>query len=216
MQYTAFPSMHVSGLRVLSTILVCITMVMVLYGGCTQANRQVSSPYPDAIQSPGTTISLFPAAADNGLTIRVGLLARGDVLPDVYTCKGTGDSPPISWSGAPVGTKSLVLILEDPDAPAGTFTHWLLYNIPLESGELTQAQPRTKVLSNGAQQGESSSGERGYYPPCPPPGSTHRYIFRMYALDWYPALPAAGRNAIEQALENHTLGTAEFATTFGR
>ena len=126
------------------------------------------------------------------------------------------ESPQVSWSGIPAGTKSLVLILEDPDAPSGIFTHWLVYNIPPRDGEFAQGQANAKVLSNGAQQGESSNGFRGYYPPCPPLGSTHRYIFRLYALDLYIALPTADRAAIDQALAGQTIAKTEFITTFSR
>jgi hypothetical protein len=125
-------------------------------------------------------------------------------------------SPQVSWSGIPAGTKSLVLILEDPDATTGTFTHWLVFNIPPTSGELAQGQSNEKVLSNEAQQGESSNGQRGYYPPCPPPGSTDRYIFHLYALDTYFALPTADRSAIDQAMSGHMLAKTEFTTTFTR
>jgi Raf kinase inhibitor-like YbhB/YbcL family protein len=147
----------------------------------------------------------------------VDSLSPGAALPDVYTCKGAGESPKVSWSGIPDGTKSLVLIVDDPDAPAGTFTHWLVYNIPPRSGELAQGQPNVKVLSDEAQQGESSTGERGYKPPCPPPiGSTHRYIFHLYALDLYLPLPTADRAAIDQAMAGHILAKTEFTTTFRR
>jgi hypothetical protein len=123
----------------------------------------------------------------------VDILIPGAALPDVYTCKGAGESPKVSRRGIPDGTKSLVIILDDPDAPTGTFTHWLVYNIPPGSGELAQGRPNDKVLSNDAQQGESSTGSRGYFPPCPPIGSTHRYIFHLYALDLYLPLPSADR-----------------------
>jgi Raf kinase inhibitor-like YbhB/YbcL family protein len=146
----------------------------------------------------------------------VDTLSTGAALPDVYTCKGAGESPEVAWSGIPAGTKSLVLILDDPDAPAGTFTHWLVYNIPPGCGDLAQGQPNVKVLSNDAQQGESSTGSRGYFPPCPPIGSTHRYIFHLYAADIYLALPTADRAAIDEALNGHTLAKTEFTTTFKR
>jgi Raf kinase inhibitor-like YbhB/YbcL family protein len=117
---------------------------------------------------------------------------------------------------ATAGTKSLVLIVHEPDATSGTFTHWLVYNIPPGSGELAQGQSNAKVLSNEAQQGESSTGFRGYYPPCPPIGSTHRYIFRLYAVDIYLVLPTADREAIDRALNGHTLTKTEFTATFKR
>jgi Raf kinase inhibitor-like YbhB/YbcL family protein len=146
----------------------------------------------------------------------VDSLSTGAALPDVYTCNGTGDSPQVSWSGIPPEAKSLVLIVDDPDAPVGTLTHWLVYNIPPGSGELAQGQPSLKVLSNNAQQGESSTGSRGYFPPCPPIGSTHHYIFRLYAVDMDITQPTADRASIDWALTGHTIARTEFTTTFKR
>jgi len=157
-----------------------------------------------------------PAESSGTLILSVDSLSPGSALPEVYTCKGASESPAVSWSGIPAGTKSLVLILEDPDAPSGKFTHWLIYNIPPGSSKLAQGQPNAKVLSNEAQQGESSAGSRGYYPPCPPIGQTHRYIFHLSALDIYPDLPTADRAAIDEAMAGHTLAKTEFITTFRR
>jgi hypothetical protein len=146
----------------------------------------------------------------------VDALEPGASLPAIATCTGAGESPEVSWSTIPAGTKSLVLILDDPDAPGGTFTHWIVYNIPPTAGSLARAQPNQKVLDNGANVGENSGGSRGYYPPCPPVGSTHRYIFRLYAVDMDVTLPTAGRDAIDGALIGHTINHVEFVTRFGR
>ena len=143
-----------------------------------------ASPLQDPSQPAASGQQPVLSTTSSGtLSLGVGSLSPGSALPDVYTCKGASESPQVSWSGIPAGTKSLVLILEDPDAPTGVFTHWLVYNIPPRIRGVAQGQPNAKVLSNEAQQGESSTGQRGYYPPCPPPGSTHRYIFHLYALD---------------------------------
>jgi Raf kinase inhibitor-like YbhB/YbcL family protein len=150
------------------------------------------------------------------LTIRVDSLSKGAILPDIYTCKGSGISPPVSWDGIPPGTKSLVLILDDPDAPNGSFTHWIVFNIPPVNGELAQAQPNAKVLAIGAQQGDTSSGSRGYYPPCPPIGETHHYVFRLYAVDMDITQPTADRSSIEWALNGHTIENTEIVTIFKR
>jgi Raf kinase inhibitor-like YbhB/YbcL family protein len=150
------------------------------------------------------------------LTIRVDSLSKGAILPDIYTCKGSGISPPVSWDGIPPGTKSLVLILDDPDAPNGSFTHWIVFNIPPENGELAQAQPNAKVLVIGAQQGDTSTGSRGYYPPCPPIGETHHYVFRLYAVDMDITQPTADRSSIEWALNGHTIENTEIVTIFKR
>jgi Raf kinase inhibitor-like YbhB/YbcL family protein len=200
--------MHIRWFMLLAVIL----SVFVIFGGCSSI-----TPPPTAQSPSGSPQTAQSAASSGTLTLQVDSLSPGSVLPDVYTCKGTSASPPLSWSGIPAGAKSLVLILEDPDAPGGIYTHWLVYNIPPASGGLDQGQTNAKVLPNGAPQAESSNGFRGYIPPCPPAlGSTHRYIFRLYALDLYLALPTADRAKIDEALMSHTLAKTEFITTFKR
>jgi Raf kinase inhibitor-like YbhB/YbcL family protein len=148
--------------------------------------------------------------------LKVESLAPGSALPDLFSCKGASESPAVSWDGIPAGTKSLVLILEDPDAPSGTFTHWIVYNIPPNARSIPSGQTAQKVLANGAQQGQSSAGSRGYYPPCPPVGTTHRYLFRLYAVDMDITQPTADRDSINWALEGHTLAKTEFLTLLKR
>jgi Raf kinase inhibitor-like YbhB/YbcL family protein len=195
-----------------------ILSVFVIFGGCTSTTSPSTPQYPSGSPqlAPSGQQPVQSTALSGTLILNVDTLSTGAVLPDVYTCKGAGESPEVSWSNIPAGAKSLVLIFEDPDAPAGTFTHWLVYNIPPVSGELSQGQPHGKVLSNEGQQGESSAGSRGYYPPCPPVGSTHRYTFRVYALDMFLALPTADRAAIDQALAGHIIAKTEFTTMFKR
>ncbi len=195
---------------VLSAVSLCMLMVS---GGCTSITP-VSPQSPATL--PATEVPAPSLTPPGALAIRVDSLNKGSVLPDIYTCKGSGESPAVSWEGIPSGTKSLVLIFDDPDAPNGRFTHWIVFNIPPESRELTQAQPNTKVLANGAQQGKTSTGSRGYYPPCPPPGSTHRYIFRLYAVDMDITQPTADRDSIDWALNGHTLEKTEFSTIVNR
>lgn len=206
--------MHIRGFLLCALILAA----GVILGGCTTGTSppivQPSSVTTHLTQSDRQPVQ--SAGASGTLTLTVDSLSPGAPLPDLYTCKGAGESPRVSWSGIPEGTKSLALIVDDPDAPAGTFTHWLVYNIPPFPGELAQGQPKSKVLQNEAQQGESSTGFRGYYPPCPPIGSTHRYFFHLYAVDMYLALPTADRAAIDQVLAGHTIAKTEFITTFGR
>jgi Raf kinase inhibitor-like YbhB/YbcL family protein len=197
--------------------LVLLLSVFVFFGGCTSTTSPSPAQSPSGSSQPVQSGPQVQSAVSSGIfTLRVDLLSPGSVLPDVYTCKGTMASPQVGWSGIPDGTKSLVLILEDPDAPNGVYTHWIVYNIPPLDGELAQGQTNAKVLSNGAQQGEGSNGFRGYYPPCPSIGSTHRYIFRLYALDLYLTLPTADRAAIDQALASQTIAKTEFITTFTR
>jgi hypothetical protein len=194
-------------------ILTVIIIIVVLAGGCiSSAPSSPVSPAPSKPADQGASSTAPPGA----FSIRAASLVPGSVLPDVYTCKGTSESPEVTWDGVPSGTKSLALILDDPDAPGGRFTHWLVFNIPPDSRGLSRAQPNAKVLANGAQQGEHSGGSRGYYPPCPPIGSSHRYVFRLYAVDMDITQPTADRESIDWALTGHTLAQAEFTTTFKR
>ena len=194
-------------------ILAAFIIVVVLAGGCI-------SSAPSSPVSPAPSLSadkpLSSPATQGVFTIRAASLAPGSALPDVYTCKGLSESPEVTWDGVPPGTKSLALILDDPDAPDGRFTHWLVFNIPPDSRGIPRAQPNAKVLANGAQQGEHSGGSRGYYPPCPPIGSTHRYVFRLYAVDMDITQPTADRDSIDWALTGHTLAQTQFTTTFKR
>ena len=196
-----------------SVLLAVIIIVGVLAGGCTSSAP--SSPVSPSPSQPAEK-QASSTASPGSFTIRAASLTPGSVLPDVYTCKGASESPEVAWDGIPPGTKSLALILDDPDAPDGRFTHWLVFNIPPDSSGLTRAQPNAKVLANGAQQGETSTGSRGYYPPCPPIGTTHRYVFRLYAVDMDITQPTADRESIDWALTGHTLAQTEFTTTFKR
>jgi hypothetical protein len=194
-------------------ILTVIIIIVVLAGGCiSSAPSSPVSPAPSKPADQGASSTAPPGA----FSIRAASLVPGSVLPDVYTCKGASESPEVTWDGVPAGTKSLALILDDPDAPGGRFTHWLVFNIPPDSRGLPRAQPNAKVLANGAQQGETSGGSRGYYPPCPPIGTSHRYVFRLYAVDMDITQPTADRESIDWALTDHTLAKTEFTTTFRR
>lgn len=199
-------------------LLAVIIIAFLVFGGCTSTVPSPSAPSPTASPLPiKTTYQKTQSSASSGtFMLNVDALDAGSALPDVYTCKGASESPEVSWGGIPPGTKSLVLVLDDPDAPSGRFTHWIVYNIPPAAGGLVQGQPNAKVLANGAQQGDNSAGSRGYYPVCPPVGTTHRYIFRLYAVDMAITQPIADRDSIEWALTGHTLATTEFPTTFKR
>jgi Raf kinase inhibitor-like YbhB/YbcL family protein len=192
-----------------------ILMTLIISCGCNSV-----APSPPASESPAPEQPGYqqtPSSAQSeAFGLKVGSLAPGSVLPDVYSCKGASESPAVSWDGIPAGAKSLVLILEDPDAPSGRFTHWIVYNIPTNARSIPAGQTAQKVLANGAQQGDNSAGSRGYYPPCPPVGTTHRYLFRLYAIDMDITQPTADRDSIDWALQAHTLAKTEFSTTLSR
>ncbi|HZH72169.1 MAG TPA: YbhB/YbcL family Raf kinase inhibitor-like protein [Mariniphaga sp.] len=107
---------------------------------------------------------------------------HGAAIPDKHSCKGEDLPPPLSWDEAPGGTVTFALILEDPDAPGGTFLHWLIYNIPPDAKELNDVSPAQKNLKNGAIQAKNDFGKTGYGGPCPPKGEEHRYFFKLFAL----------------------------------
>ncbi|HMF97455.1 MAG TPA: YbhB/YbcL family Raf kinase inhibitor-like protein [Vicinamibacterales bacterium] len=139
--------------------------------------------------------------------------AEGGDIPRQHTCDGGGIPPHLVWSGAPEGTRSFVLIAEDPDAPHGTFTHWLVFDIP---GDCTDLPSGTRADAVGLS-GRNDSGELGYVGPCPPSGR-HRYIFRLAAVDVETLGLIAGvtRERIEKAISGHTLGTAGLTGRYGR
>jgi Raf kinase inhibitor-like YbhB/YbcL family protein len=198
-----------------SLVLLIFFVPGILLCGCFAPQ---SPPASGALSIAATTAApaQAPAAVPGVFLLRVDALAPGSVLPDEYTCKGAMESPEISWEKIPQGTKSLVLIMDDPDAPAGTFTHWLLYNIPPSTRRIDRDQSHAKVLASGAQQGDTSAGSRGYYPPCPPIGSAHRYLFSLYAVDYEIGMPTADRDGIDWAMSGHVLGQETFTTTFLR
>jgi len=201
--------MHCSRFALIAVLII----VVVIAGGCTStapSSPSSPAPSPTADQQGNTPVHA------GAFSVRADALTPGSVLPDIYTCKGAGETPEVVWDGVPSGTKSLALVLDDPDAPNGSFTHWIVFNLPPDSHGLARAQPNAKVLANGGQQGETSAGSRVYYPPCPPPGSTHRYVFRLYAVDMDITQPTADRDSLDWALTGHTLAKTEFTTTFRR
>lgn len=142
--------------------------------------------------------------------------AEGQMIPSKYTADGEDISPPLSWEGLPPQTQSLVLIQDDPDAPVGTWVHWLVWNIPTEPNFLPENMPPQKVLTNGTRQGLNDFGRIGYGGPAPPSG-THRYFFRIYALDTMLDLPAgASRGQLEKAIKGHILAQAQLMGRYTR
>lgn len=136
------------------------------------------------------------------LTLKSSAFTQGTSIPSQYTCDGADQSPPLSWSDAPKGTQTFVLILEDPDAPAGTWDHWILYNLPASTSELAE---NIKNFPTGTQIGQNSWGHQTYNGPCPP-DREHRYFFNLYALNSSLALPnGASKKQVESALQNHIL-----------
>lgn len=162
-----------------------------------------------------------PAVAQNTPKLSVTSLAfaAGATIPASYSCKNpNGESPPLAWKGVPSDTKTLILILKDPDAPNGTFIHWVVYNLPASLGGVGANVPPTEKLANGGMQGVNSLGQIGYKGPCPPPGSApHRYHFELSALDAALSLqPGATAAQVEEAAQGHVKATGDLVGTFSR
>lgn len=135
------------------------------------------------------------------------------LIPPKYTCDGRDVSIPLKWEGAPAGTQSFALIMDDPDAPVGTWDHWILFNIPAKATELPED---IKNLPAGTGEGKNSWGKTGYGGPCPP-DREHRYFFKLYAVDTLLDLKAGvNKKELENALKGHTLGQAELVGRYDR
>lgn len=143
--------------------------------------------------------------------------AHGASIPRTFTCDGADRSPALEWSGAPAGTKAFALIADDPDAPAGTWVHWVIYHIPASAHSLAGGVERKEQLADGSRQGRNDFREIGYNGPCPPPGKAHRYFFKLYALDAELTLASGATKAdLERAMGGHILGQAEWMGRYQR
>jgi Raf kinase inhibitor-like YbhB/YbcL family protein len=141
---------------------------------------------------------------------------NGEMIPKKYTCDGEEMSPPLEWSEAPAGTKGIALISDDPDAPMGTWVHWVIFNMPPDTKKLPENVPHAPTLDNGAKQGIDDSGKIGYGGPCPPSG-THRYYFKVYALDKMLDLkPGATKKDLLKAMEGHIIAQGELMGRYKR
>jgi Raf kinase inhibitor-like YbhB/YbcL family protein len=166
----------------------------------------------------GLAATAFSQQSSTGaasMTLSSSAFGAGAAIPQQFTCKGADASPALEWSGSPAHTASFAMIMDDPDAPAGTWVHWVLWNFAATARSLPQGVPRREQLDDGARQGKNSFEKVGYNGPCPPAGQTHRYYFRLYALDTKLSLPAgASRDQLDAAMQGHVLAQAEYMGTF--
>ncbi|MFW5820738.1 MAG: YbhB/YbcL family Raf kinase inhibitor-like protein [Bacteroidota bacterium] len=140
---------------------------------------------------------------------------QGASIPAVHSCKGDDTSPLLRWDGEPKGTETFALIMEDPDAPGGVFTHWMVYNLPNDCHELEEVIPIENHLENGAIQAKNDFGKIGYRGPCPPEGEEHRYFFKIYALNRkIPRESIKSREDFLEAIDGYILDEAEYMGKF--
>jgi len=150
------------------------------------------------------------------MEIKSSAFKEGEIIPGKYTCDNIDISPPLEWSEVPDGTKTFALICDDPDAPMGTWVHWVLFNLPANILGLSENTPKLEVLKNGARQGINDFGKIGYGGPCPP-GGTHRYYFKIYALDKeLESKPGITKKELLKAMEGHILAEAQLMGRYKR
>jgi Raf kinase inhibitor-like YbhB/YbcL family protein len=143
--------------------------------------------------------------------------SAGGAIPKKFTCDGSDVSPQLSWKGAPAGTQTFALIVDDPDAPVGTWVHWVLYDVPANTTELPEGLEKKEQVASGALQGRNDFHKTGYGGPCPPAGKPHRYFFKLYALDTKLNLRAgATKPDVERAMRGHILDQTELMGRYSR
>jgi Raf kinase inhibitor-like YbhB/YbcL family protein len=149
--------------------------------------------------------------------LRSSAFRQNQAIPKKYTCDGSDVSVPLNWNDPVHETKSFALIADDPDAPRGTWVHWVLYDVPADTRELAEGIPAKETLDDGAKQGKNDFGKIGYGGPCPPPGPVHHYHFKLYALDKMVGLrPGATKQQLLDAMKGHILAQAELIGTYKR
>jgi len=158
------------------------------------------------------------ATGDEKMQIKITspVFSNGSLIPSKYTCDGQNVSPPLQWQNVPAAAKSLAIICDDPDAPVGTWVHWVLYNLPPDTTQLAENIPADRILVSHANQGTNDFRKIGYGGPCPPSG-THRYFFKIYALDTTIDLqPGATKKQLLNAARGHIIGTGELIGKYSR
>lgn len=174
------------------------------------APTQTAAPASTAVTPPTETAA--PAAP---FEMSSAAFAEGELIPPRYACTGEDISPELVWGNPPVGTVTLALLFDDPDA--FNWVHWLIYNIPAEVSELPEGMPSDTEMADGSRQGQTSWSTVGYRGPCPPPGAPHTYVFTLYALDTELALESgADVNAFQLAIDGHVLAEIEYSGQFSR
>ena len=184
--------------------------LLFLSAGCSTGSGSATPPGATSVAAPSTQPPAQRGAAGR-ITLTSGAFTAGSPIPAQYTCDGSDRSPELRWSGAPSGTRSFALVVHDPDAPGGDYTHWLLYDVPSAATEIREG-------GSAGTPGANDFGKNGYGGPCPPPGSSHHYIFEVYALDCdrIGLPPGARRSDVEAAMRGHILAEGQLQGNYQR
>jgi Raf kinase inhibitor-like YbhB/YbcL family protein len=192
-----------------SLILVLIPFILLLVTSCSGTDVEPGTEAEINAEEDTTT--------PEELILSSAAFAEGEDIPTRYTCDGEDISPQLTWNNVPAGTQSFALIMDDPDAPGGVFTHWVIFDLPADVRHLPEAVPAGEELDNGARHGLNSFGEISYSGPCPPSGPAHRYQFTLYALDTTLNLPAAAsKQQVLDAMQGHILASVTFTGLYQR
>jgi Raf kinase inhibitor-like YbhB/YbcL family protein len=211
--------------KIITAILVLVITCCLLIAGCISTTTSsgktppntVSSPTPMTVLTTAVTPSSSLTQERTNTTVRAEISLQSNAfsdngsIPSRYTCDGQDISPQVSWNNIPPGTRSLMLIVEDYDAPG--FTHWRIFNIPSAVRELSEDVQKSQTLPGGIVQGTNGFGAIGYRGPCPPGGTSHRYFFTLYALDTEPNL---SWGTTKKDVAGHVIGTAKLIGIYKR
>jgi Raf kinase inhibitor-like YbhB/YbcL family protein len=199
-----------------------VNFLVFVVSGCGPGRPATVAPEAPTATSapPAQTVTPSAPPDEGGQTMPFELTSTafgpGEPIPRRYTCDGEDLSPPLAWGDPPQGTQSFALIADDPDAPVGTWVHWVLYDLPAGTRGLPEEVPPDADLPDGSRHGKNSWRRLGYGGPCPPSG-THRYFFKLYALDTTLALNAgANKEQLLRAMEGHILAQAELMGVYSR
>lgn len=201
-------------------------LVTILLAACATETVSTSVPTDTPAEPTQTVAAVEPAASateeeaplmeESDFRLTSSAFLQGEPIPSIYSCDGDNTSPRLTWTNPPGGTQSFALIFDDPDAPVGTWVHWVLYNLPAETLSLPEAVGPDPTLANGAVHGSNSWESIGYGGPCPP-GGEHRYFFKLYALDGMLALGVgATKEQLLEAMEGHIVAETELMGTYSR
>ncbi len=181
-------------------------LIVLELAGCASRSQMVTQPPP----------ANTPNQDKAEIKLTSSAFKEGEPIPRAYTCDGVNISPPLEWSGVPRTAKTIAIVCDDPDAPAGTWVHWVLYNLPADNIGVVENLPATENLKAGGFQGKNDFGKIGYGGPCPPSG-THRYFFKIYALDSELPLKAGATKAeLMKAIEGHIVVQGQLMGTYRR